>query len=256
MLALLTHRTWRNLRLTAHAHGLSFHTKHSKTQVYARLYRSLVDDGVLRRRFKQLSVDERAALHALQAAGGTLAQHRFQKAFGTIRIYRPWRGDDTPKTPWKRPQSIAEKLWYLGFIEIVKGRPDHVSLPDEVLALLPPLPRLEAETPVVTPLTPSGADALCGDVALMLGALMFHDVCPLHGRWIPLRALRRINRHLRTSDDLNGVRSELQTGRLRFLHYLAECTGLAGVQGVWSLRLFQYSPLQNICILLQYLQHL
>jgi len=66
MLVLLTHRTWRNLRLTAHAHGLPFHTKHSKTQVYARLYRSLVDDGVLRRRFKQLSVDERAALQALQ----------------------------------------------------------------------------------------------------------------------------------------------------------------------------------------------
>lgn len=239
MVVLLAHRAWYDLRSTAQTHGLPFHTKHNKAQVYARLYHSLIDEGALRRQFKRLSADERAALQALQAAGGTLPQRRFQKAFGAVRLYRPWRGDDVPKTPWKRPQSIAEKLWYLGFIEIVKGRPDHVSLPDEVLALLPPLPRLEAETPVVTPLTPSGADALCGDVALMLGALMFHDVCPLHGRWIPLRALRRINRHLRTPDDLNGVRSELQTGRLRFLHYLAECMGLAGVQGGWSLSLFR-----------------
>lgn len=70
MVALLTQRTWRNLRLTAHAHGLTFHTKHSKAQVYERLYRSLLDGEALVRRLRSLTADEHGALEALQAAGG------------------------------------------------------------------------------------------------------------------------------------------------------------------------------------------
>lgn len=45
MTTLLTNRAWYDLRSVAHAHGLPFHTKQSKAQVYHRLYRSLMDDG-------------------------------------------------------------------------------------------------------------------------------------------------------------------------------------------------------------------
>lgn len=236
MTSLLAQRTWRNLRLTAHAHGLPFHTKQTKTQVYERLYSNLVDEGVLRRRFKQLSEEERGALRALQAAGGTMPLYRFQTAYGMVRVYRPWREDATPKYPWKRPQSTAEKLWYLGFIELVKGRPDQVTLPDEVLALLPPLPRIE---PVdISPLPAqrlgegSGvrAELLCIDLAVLLGVLLFCDVRPLHGRWLPPFALRLVNERVYIRENLDGIRSELRTGRLRFLHYLAEAAGLVAVQ--------------------------
>jgi hypothetical protein len=231
MLALLTQRTWRNLRLTAHAHGLPFHTKQAKAQVYERLYRSLVDEGRLRKRFRQLSEDERGALKVLQATeNGRLPLHLFQKAYGKIRIYRPWREDGTPKQPWKKPQSIAEKLWHLGFIEIIKGRPDQAALPDEVRALLPPLPRIEPVAHMDTSLLQSSAEVLCIDVALLLGALLFHDVRLLHGRWLPPSALRIVNERLRFRENLDGIRSELRTGRLRFIHYLAEAAGLVAVQ--------------------------
>jgi hypothetical protein len=230
MVTILANRAWYDLRSTAHAHGLPFHTKQSKAQVYDRLYRSLIHEGALRRRFKQLSEDERGALRALQTAGGTLPLHRFQKAYGAVRIYRPWRDNGTPKQPWKKPQSAAEKLWHLGFIEIIKGRPDQVALSDEVLALLPPLPRIEPTARADTSLLQSPAEVLCIDLAMLLAAVLYHDVRPLHGRWLPPYALRSINTRLRAPENLDGVRSELRTGRLRFLHYLAEAAGLVAVQ--------------------------
>lgn len=229
MVTILANRAWYDLRSTAHAHGLPFHTKQAKAQVYDRLYSSLTHEGVLRRRFKQFSEDERSALRALQVAGGTLPLHRFQKAYGAIRIYRPWRDDGTPKYPWKRPQSVAEKLWYLGFIEIARGRPDQIALPDEVLALLPPLPCIEPTSHADTSLRQSPAEVLCIDLAMLLGTLLYHDVRLLHGRWLPPYALLSINTRLRAPDNLDGVRSELQTGRLRFLHYLVEAAGLVAV---------------------------
>lgn len=230
MVAILANRVWYDLRSTAHAHGLTFHTKQTKAQVCERLYRSLVAEGILRRRFKQLSDDERGALRALQAAGGSLPHYLFQKAYGKIRIYRPWRADGTPKYPWKKPQSVAEKLWYLGFIELVKGKPDQVALPDEVAALLPPLPRIEPVAHADTSLLQSPVETLCIDLAMMLSALLYHDVRPLHGRWLPPFALRAVNERLRFGENLDGVRSELQTRRLRFIHYLAEAAGLVAIQ--------------------------
>ena len=56
--------------------------------------------------------------------------------------------------------SAAEKLWYLGFIELVKGRPDQVVLPDEVTALLPPLPRIKPIKRADTSLLQSPAEVL------------------------------------------------------------------------------------------------
>jgi len=236
MVTILANRAWYDLRSTAHAHGLPFHTKQAKTQVYERLYRSLVDDGRLRRRFKQLAEVERGALRALQAAGGSLPLYQFQKAYGKIRIYRPWREDGTPKYPWKKPQSVAEKLWYLGFIELVKGKPDQVALPDEVATLLPPLPHIEHVDASPLPAQRLGegagvrAEILCIDLAMLLGTLLYHDVRPMHGRWLPPSALRIVNERLRCRENLDEVRSELQTERLRFLHYLAEAAGLVAVQ--------------------------
>lgn len=237
MVKLLSNRAWYDLRSTAHTHGLPFHTKHPKAQVYDRLYHHLVDEGRLKRRFKQLSDEERAALAALQAGGGSLPLHHFQKSYGAIRVYRPWREDGTPKQPWKRPQTVAEKLWYPGFIEIIKGRPDLVVLPDEVAALLPPLPHprpaLQASQTQRQGEGANPCENLGLDIALLLGALLYQAVRPLHGRWLPPSGLRVVNQRLHLQEKLEEVRSELQTGWLRFLHYLAEAAGLVAVQAGW-----------------------
>jgi hypothetical protein len=99
----LDHRTWREFRATAHAHGLRFNTNATAQEARSRLHRELMA-GQWRRSFRALGPQERAALAALQAAGGVLALHRFTAVFGPIRPYKPWR-EDVPDRPWRRPAS-------------------------------------------------------------------------------------------------------------------------------------------------------
>ncbi|MBK8024619.1 MAG: WYL domain-containing protein [Chloroflexi bacterium] len=73
--------------------------------------------------------------------------------------------------------------------------------------------------------------ALCRDLAVWLGSLQALEARPLHRRWIALSVLRRLNVRLPRPEALDGVRSELGTGRLRFLHYLAEAAGLVASTG-------------------------
>lgn len=225
----LEHRTWRELRATAHAHGLHFNTNHTTLQARERLYQELTG-GQLRRSFRALGPGERAALVALQAAGGFLPLYRFTAVFGPIRPYKPWQ-EDAPIHPWRRPVSVAERLWFLGFVQINKGQngPCMVGVPAEVLSLLPPLPRPRPKAtrlprPVFSP------DALRVDLAIFLGSLLGTSVKPRWLRWLPPYMLKRINARLRVREKVDAVRSELQTKRLRFLHYLAEVGGLLRVQ--------------------------
>lgn len=81
MVIILAKRAWYDLRSTAHAHGLAFHTKQPKTEAYDRLYHSLVHESGLRRRFKQLTEEESGALAALQARNGTMPLHHFQQVY-------------------------------------------------------------------------------------------------------------------------------------------------------------------------------
>lgn len=226
----LQRRTWRELRMTAHAHGLPFNTHYPKARACQYLVQSL-HSGQLRRSLRALGQSERAALVALQAAGGSLPQYRFTAVFGAIRPFRPWR-EDAPRAPWRRPVSPAERLWFLGFIHIYKGEQDHqrrVTLPAEVLALLPPLPRPRAK-PQRLPHGAASPDQLLIDVAALVGTLSGRTVKPRWHRWLPPHALKAINARLSLPEHVAGVRSELHTDRLRFVHYLAEVAGLIDLQ--------------------------
>lgn len=227
---MLERRSWRELRATAHAHGLRFNTNLDKETAHERLHRELVD-GQLRRSFRALTLHDRAALSALQAAEGTLYLHEFVGAFGEIRAYKPWR-EDAPIHPWRRPVSPAEKLWFLGFITIYKGedgRPRTVRAPADVLDLLPPLPRPRPHFKCL-PRPALSPDTLRVDLAALLGSLLIEPVKPRWHRWLPPWALKAINARLRVREEVDSMGSELQTGRLRFLHYLAEVGGLTGDQ--------------------------
>lgn len=227
----LQQHTWRELRATAHAHGLRFNTNFSKCVARTRLYQEL-QDGQLRRSFRALSLQDRAALAALQAADGALPLHVFTGAFGAIRPYKPWR-DDAPRHPWRRPVSSAEKLWFLGFVQVEKsqnGRPPVVRASADVLALMPPLPRPHPRRAHL-PRPRLSPDVLRVDIAALLGTLLAEPVRPRWGRWLPPWALKAINARLRVKEDVATIRSELHTGRTRLLHYLAEVAGLINIQG-------------------------
>lgn len=228
---LLTRRTWRELRVIAYAHGLAFNSNHTKCRARARLARALLREGRLRRSFRALPLAERAALVALQAAGGKLPLYEFVAVFGPIRPYRPWRAG-SPRHPWRRPVSPAERLWFLGFVQIERvrhGQPATVTAPAEVLALLPPLPRPRARRHHL-PRAGMTPDTVRVGVAVLLAALLREPVKPRWRRWLPPRVVRWINDRLAAPEDLADLRSELRAGRVRFLHYLAEVAGLVRVQ--------------------------
>lgn len=108
------------------------------------------------------------------------------------------------------------------------GKPDMIRASAEVLALLPPLPR-PTPTPQPVPEVRYTPDTLRRDLAVLFGLLLQAHLEPSWGRWLPPRFLKQWNRLLSVSENLTEVRSELQTGRLRFLHYLAEVAGLVAL---------------------------
>ncbi len=205
----------RLLRAMAKLYHFRFSNRRSTADERQRLCAFLLSDNRLRRMFKRLSPEAHAALRAAQATPMTLPE--FCRVFGAIRPYRPW-DKSTPRHMWRHPISTAEQLWFLGMIEIVAGHPPRVVVPAEVLALLPALPRPHAEPP-------QPADGvLLVDLAIWLGTLMRGEREAEQG-WLSPRRLREVNQRL-WLPDAEVPRSELKSERLKFLHYLAEVTGL------------------------------
>ncbi|QPC80926.1 WYL domain-containing protein [Phototrophicus methaneseepsis] len=226
LLVVLSSRTYRDLRVVAGAHRLRFNNKIPKQATIARLSMTLATDE-MHRAFRQLSEKERLALQALQAHEGKMPLYRFVRAFGSIRPYKPWRIDAIPH-PWRRPISVAERLYQLAFIHI-EGQ--QVVLVDEVQALLPPLPRPKPiHSASDLPLS-SVRDALLTDISALLGTLTYKPIRPQWHRWLPPYALKAINERLYIKEDCTEIRSEMQTNRLRWLHYLAQSAGLMSIQG-------------------------
>jgi hypothetical protein len=181
---LLANRTWRDLRLTAFAHGLRFNTNHNKHDSRQFVRHALLQEGKLRHSLRALSPAEREPLQALQSANGSLSLPEFTNRYGAIRPYKPWREDNRHETRflWKRPISIAEKLWHLGLIEIQRGKRgklDTILLPHEVHQYLPPLP-----IPAAIHATPQPTDAIALPSRLLrdLGALLA-GLLAREGRW-------------------------------------------------------------------------
>jgi hypothetical protein len=222
---IMDRRKWYDLRATAGAYNLPFDGTKPKREIALRLSKSLSEDGYTRRQFRQLATTEREPLIALQAAGGQMPRDQFIAAFGQVRPYRPWRYD-SPRQPWKQPISAAEKLWFLAFVDF---KEDTVIAPNEVLAMLPPLPKVHLKAAVTTQAVPTAA-LLLVDLAVLLGSLLYEDVKPRWSRWLPPYLMKRVNAAFRVPGCMTHVRSELQTGRLGFLHYLAEAAGLVSLQ--------------------------
>jgi hypothetical protein len=65
---------------------------------------------------------------------------------------------------------------------------------------------------------------------VLLALLQQPGVQPRYGRWLPPRLLATWGQHSLVSPASPHARGELQTGRRRFLHYLAENAGLVGSQ--------------------------
>lgn len=240
----LEERGYWELRLMARQLQLSLSGKHPpKGKVVEALLGFLHEPTHIDSLLRRLGEQEREALDALIAAGGSLPWALFGERFGQIR---PWRAGASGQSTWAA-QSSAEMLAYLGLIFRTPRRPKPgqevtVLIAHDLLLLLPtPKPLALSSRSALSPR--SSGDALEGRHSLASEGALRHDVTLLlsfvhreqvraryKGRWFSPKDLQRLNERLMVPEDLTNVRSELQSGRIRFLHFLAESAGLMEAQ--------------------------
>lgn len=223
------------------AHNLSRSSSLPKEALITRLNRALMKLST-GPRFNALGHEEKCALQRLATRDGRMPLHDFTRAFGPIRPYRPWRRTQSsqgagPAHPWRDPISTTERLLYKGLIYLTPSDPQHrqpreVILPAEFLDLLTGHDSPTAAQPTLsdahTCATPS--DPLL-DLALFLAYLQSANVRPLHGRWLSPGHLRALGPCLSPPQPCHDARSELQAGRIPFIHYLSESLGFTVITG-------------------------
>jgi hypothetical protein len=215
------------LRALAQNRGATL-TTNRQAEAADELAALLLDPLSVRTALAQLSPEGRAALEALQTAGGKMRAPRFARRFGRVRPVGPGRLER--ESPWQEPASPAEELWYAALIfrafDQDEGGPgEFIFVPDDLRPLLP-WPQAEA-APFAVETVPAPAGwtgdemALARELYAYLVYLQNHDVRPY--------ADGRLGRH-----DLAALRRRMGDSgerRFAFLQYLARRLGFTGRQG-------------------------
>jgi hypothetical protein len=174
-----------------------------------------------------LTPNQRAALDALLVAGGQLPATRFSRDHGAVRRMGPGRLER--EKPWRDPQSSVEALYYAGLIffgfDKIEGQIVEIAfVPDD---LLPFLPAVESglgdlAVAIVSPprIVRDAGRAVAEDLTTLLGWIDTDSPRPGPDRALRPRDMARINERLMVSQDLTGIRSEHQAGRLGLLLHL------------------------------------
>jgi hypothetical protein len=217
----------RMLLAIARARNLPVPWDAPKAELVTTLAGALLDPAQLSQLIPSLSGAEQAVLDDLVTAGGRLPRHFVVRRHGDLRPYRPWRSD-APRRPWEDPISPVQRLWFLGLIFLDQSAHDLV-IPDDVLPHLP-VPKQLSPAPAPGQGGDEPALVAAHDLACLLALLQHQDVRPLHGRWLPPRLLAAWGQRC-ASPPVSQAKGELQTGRRRFLHYLAERAGFVGLAG-------------------------
>ncbi|NLE44639.1 MAG: hypothetical protein GX620_07940 [Chloroflexi bacterium] len=130
-----------------------------------------------------LADQERQAMEALIAAGGSMPTKIFSRRWGEIRPMGP--GRMAREMPWEDPVSPAESLWYKGMIsrafEQASGESYEVTfVPAEIMEHLPavdaPRPRIHIQSVESPDRELASGDQLADDVCTLLIYLQNEDV--------------------------------------------------------------------------------
>lgn len=216
----------RHLIAASRVLGLPLSTKLAKRDLCQQIADHLSRPNLLSALLAQLGNPEIAALQSLAARADPMPVLSFQRHYGPIRSYQPWRSDN-PIRPWSDPLSPAEALYYRGLIAI-QSPSSHpaILLPDELRSRFQPAP----PGPQTAPL-PQPSPSLLFDLALFLAYLQRCSVQPRHGRWLSPAHCQALGSCLLPPLPGPALRSELQAPRLAFIHYLAESLDLLHLTG-------------------------
>jgi hypothetical protein len=169
------------LRGVAQVNGLSLLSNH-RDEAAAQLAELLGAPGAAEVALAACSTGAQDAWRSLLAAGGRMKVPAFIRQFGAIRPAGPGRLERD--TPWQKPATAAEELWYRGliyraFADLAGAPAEYFYVPTDLLPDVPPVPQPtnSAESIPVEP-APSapvhGSRALSSlsvDMTLLLGML-------------------------------------------------------------------------------------
>ena len=135
--------------------------------------------------WNDLSDDAREALQVLAQQDVGMPVAVFQRRFGELRRVGP--GRLLTEQPWREPTGPAETLWYLGWLvrafhTTPEGTFDYISIPDDLLPLLPlsdvvaaPEPPLPRTLPAPEAVRDAG-EMLLDDLGTLLAFVQNHPV--------------------------------------------------------------------------------
>jgi hypothetical protein len=245
---------WRLLLFIGRQRGLALSSQILKTDLVERLAQAGLDPDNVGAALASLTPPEQAALADLAAAGGAVQRRHLEPRHGQLRSPRQTPGHyNAPQVGQEAAElSPLERLRALGLIFYHKAS-GQLFIPTDVLPHLEAAtkrggeakrgggeaspPHFRTSSPVPEPVEgprrflslskgrASPVDLLCHDLAWLLALLQRDDVALLHGRWLPPRFLAAWGQACAVAPLTPPARSELQTGRRRFLHYLAENAG-------------------------------
>jgi hypothetical protein len=144
---------------------------------------AMLERAAVARAWDELSETARAALGALQAAGGRMPSDLFFRRFGALAPVGPGRLEREER--WRAPANVAERLWYRGLIArafdtTTSGHEEFVFIPSDLRAQLPAVAEPAADPPGGIAATPAHArrarSTLVDDLTTLLADLQRRPV--------------------------------------------------------------------------------
>lgn len=137
------------LRIIAERWGVDLRAQDVRTG-FEELSGAIADPQRVAEMLEALPPEARAALDALQRGKGRIPWAEFARRFGAVREMGAGKRDR--ERPDLVPISAAEVLWYRalatrGFFLTAAGMQEFAFVPDDLLALLPPIPDSDAAYP-------------------------------------------------------------------------------------------------------------
>ena len=213
---------WDLIAIIGRQNGLGIDKNLSKTGLIEKVIPVLLNADQLHQIWQRLSPNQKDSLtDLLKAQGRCLARH-LTRRYGPIRparqIIRAFQS--------QAHLSDLEQLQILGLIysDDTPHQPQ-LFIPSDLVSHLQP-EKNGRQTEVVSVRQPSSSYLFDHDLALLLGLLQRHPVRLLHRRWLSPAFLNEWGALSAKPPTTPHPRSELQTRRRRFLHYIAECAGL------------------------------
>lgn len=242
--------SWQLMITIGRQRGLGLDANLSKSELMTKIAPTLLDPVSLNQAMTHLPAPAGQALLYLCQAGGHCPARYLRQQHGHLRpmsqlVQRRQRvtaqSDLSPFAP-------LEQLCLLG-LAFLDRKTDDLFIPSDLMPLIEEaLNRGREDTKTrggeegnsnfaslhlasSPPHLASPVDLLCHDLTCLLALLQREDIAPLHRRWLPSYFLADWSQNCAVPPASPNARSELQTNRRRFLHYLAENAGWLGDQG-------------------------